>query len=388
MAALALVDAPVASVDLADVRARMARNRAALAGYFSAERADIFGALQALALTGHHGLLLGPPGTGKSLMVETAFGAFTDGIYRRELLTRQTTESDALAYLDVPVFSREGRYTYRHDGKLPEAHFAFVDEAFKATGAMLNAMLSWLNERIARGGYLSPLISCVGASNEFPEDDTTSALEDRFLARFWVEPLSPAARVEFLRGRASGARAPTLEPITMAELAAARAAAEAIPVDDDVCRALSSVVTSLGGVGVVVSERRAGWCLEYLRGVAWLAGAPAVDTDQLDALAHVLWRRPEDRDAVRAALAAVPRGGVLHDARKLTALALAEYAEAQGAHDFGRIALEHASRLHEAAQRVADMSKRATKAQEQEMLALLHKLVAAYNSCKAAARSI
>jgi MoxR-like ATPase len=342
-------------VDLPSVRARLKANRAALAGYFSAERADIFLALDACALARHHAFLGGPAGLAKSLLVETWAGAFAAGgaVYRRELLTRQSTEADVLAYLDVPAFAREGLYRYRVEGKIVEGHFAFLDESFKATGSLLNALLTWLNERTVRGGYVSPLVSCVGASNEFPEDDSTAALEDRFLVRFWLAPLSAGARLDFLRGRADGRRPPVLASVTLAELEAAQRDVAALPVDDAVLVALGALVDALAPVGVYVSDRRIGWCVEILRAVAWLDGADTVDVDHLDFLRHVLWKRPTDKPVVEAALATVDRG-VIGEVRRICEAALAAYHERSAAPDWHRQAHATADRIAAAAQEIQE----------------------------------
>ena len=383
----------VTASDLASIRARLKANRERCAGYFSAERADIFLALDACALAKHHLYVGGPAGLAKSLLVETWAAQFAAGgaCYRRELLTRQTAETDVLCYLDVPRFARDGVYEYRHGGKITEAHVAFVDEIFKASGSLLNALLTWLNERTVRGGYRSPLVTAVAASNEFGEDDSTAALEDRFLVRFWIDRLSAPARLAFIRGRAAGATPPVLAPVTLAELEAAQRAAAALPVDDAAAVALSALSDSIGGLGIYVSDRRIGWAVEILRAIAWLDGADAVEVDHLEFLKHVLWRRPEDREGVEAAIAAVDRG-VVGEVRKLVESALAPYHEARANLDpgaFRRDAPAHVKRLIEAAE---DIHKRfGGKVPERvkpRIQAYLRELKVAHDAALEAARTL
>src|SRR5260370_40402019 len=69
---------------------------------------------------------------------------------------------------------------------LHEAELVFLDEVFKSNSAILNALLTLLNERrLTSGGQVlsSPLISAFGASNEVPSDDALTAIYDRFLVR-------------------------------------------------------------------------------------------------------------------------------------------------------------------------------------------------------------
>jgi len=415
-AALAPVESAPA-IDLADVRRRLKANRNALAGYFSAERADIFLGLDACALARHHLYIGGPPGLAKSLIVETWAHQFTAGaLYRRELLTRQTAETDVLCYLDVPAFAKQGVYVYRYDGKITEGHFAFVDEAFKASGSLLNALLTWLNERTVRGGYRSPLVTAIAASNEFGEDDTTAALEDRFLVRFWIDRLGAAARLAFLRGRAAGSCPPSLEyatraeleaaqreagtagsvppslaPVTLAELEAAQREVATFPVDDAVTVALSALSDALYGIGIEVSDRRIGWCVEILRAIAWLDGADCVDVDHIDFLSNVLWRRPEDKPGVDAAIATVDRG-VIGEVRRLCETALAPYHEARANLDaaaFRAVAHGHATRIHDAAGDIRDrFGGRVPERLRPRVRGYLAELREAYEACQEAARTL
>src|SRR5262245_45403188 len=69
---------------------------------------------------------------------------------------------------------------------LPEAEIVFLDEVFKSNSAILNALLTLLNERrYTSGGQVirCPLVSVFAASNEVPSDETLSAVFDRFLLR-------------------------------------------------------------------------------------------------------------------------------------------------------------------------------------------------------------
>ena len=69
---------------------------------------------------------------------------------------------------------------------LPEAEIVFLDEVFKSNSAILNALLTLLNERrYTSGGHVltCPLLSAFGASNEVPSDETLTAIFDRFILR-------------------------------------------------------------------------------------------------------------------------------------------------------------------------------------------------------------
>jgi len=135
-------------------------------------------------VAGEHLLLVGPPGTAKSAMVRM-FSRLVDSKYFEYLLTRFTEPNELFGPVDIRAF-REGVYTRRTETMLPEAEVVFLDEIFRSNSAILNSLLTILNERrFANGSKIMsvPLLSMFGASNEVPNDDNLSAIFDRFLLR-------------------------------------------------------------------------------------------------------------------------------------------------------------------------------------------------------------
>ena len=124
------------------------------------------------ACAGEHMLLVGPPGTAKSALVRT-FAKLVDARYFEYLLTRFTEPNEIFGPIDIQAF-RAGSYSRRMEGMLPHGEIVFLDEIFKANSAILNSLLSVLNERLFTvGGTVVkvPLLSCFGASNEVPNDE-------------------------------------------------------------------------------------------------------------------------------------------------------------------------------------------------------------------------
>src|SRR5579859_1916982 len=135
-------------------------------------------------LAGEHAVLIGPPGTAKSALLRT-FARLIQARYFEYLLTRFTEPNEIFGPVDIAAF-REGKYQRRTEGMLPQAEIVFLDEVFKSNSAILNALLTLLNERrYTSGGVVMkcPLLSCFGASNEVPTDETLTAIFDRFLLR-------------------------------------------------------------------------------------------------------------------------------------------------------------------------------------------------------------
>ena len=141
-------------------------------------------------LAGEHIALVGPPGTAKSALVRT-FARAIDSRYFEYLLTRFTEPNELFGPVDIPAF-RQGTYRRRTEGMMPEAEIVFLDEIFKSNSAILNALLTLLNERKFNNGSTVvdvPLLSVFGASNEVPADESLQAIFDRFLLRVRSEHL-------------------------------------------------------------------------------------------------------------------------------------------------------------------------------------------------------
>jgi MoxR-like ATPase len=86
------------------------------------------------------------------------------GRYFEYLLGRFTEPSEIFGPIDLRKL-REGTVETETADMLPEAEIAFLDEVFLGSTAILNTLLSLLNERTFRRGHTRlqcPLRVCVG----------------------------------------------------------------------------------------------------------------------------------------------------------------------------------------------------------------------------------
>jgi MoxR-like ATPase len=317
-----------ADISPADVRRRLTANERALCG-FVYERDDMIRMANVAVLTREHPLWVGEPGVGKSFLARLWAAQFRTR-YAEFLFSRQTVETEVLCHLDLPAL-KAGRSEYVFAGHLPDHEIVFLDEIWKSTEGLANGMLAWLNERIVKGTFHSPLVTAIAASNEFQESDNLNALRDRFVISHVVEPIQDEDRyLRYLEDRASDRPAPALDEISLAELQAAQAAVLAVRVPGSVLQALRQLRTALGGVGVYVSDRKAAKSLPILKAYAWLEGWDEVGLEHVECLRHVLWSKPEEIPAVEAALGQINKG-LFGEIRALVERTLAPYYDVVGA---------------------------------------------------------
>ena len=268
------------------------------------------------AIAGEHMVLVGPPGTAKSALVRL-FARLVQAQYFEYLLTRFTEPNELFGPIDIQRF-REGTYERRMEGMLPEAEIAFLDEVFKANSAILNSLLSVLNERVYTVGgkrHRVPLISAFGASNEVPNDEDLMAVFDRFLLRVHSDNLDSYHFHELLLkgidhevSKITGAY-DQLRPILSAQdLHSLHSGfAQRMRFTEEFLASYKGLVFQIRSEGVSLSDRRAIKLLKLFAASALLDGRPTADPSDFFVLRHT-WNSLDQAEILEGIVGPVLEG--------------------------------------------------------------------------------
>lgn len=165
-------------------------------------------------IAGQNTFLLGPPGTAKSLISRRLALAFYSQNYFECLMNRFSTPEEIFGPVSIKALKKDC-YIRQIDGYLPTADFAFLDEIWKASPAILNNLLTIVNEHLFKNGHESiqvPLKALIAASNEIPlENQGLEALYDRFILRLFVPPIQEERNFELLLTNGPTATLPEID---------------------------------------------------------------------------------------------------------------------------------------------------------------------------------
>ena len=272
------------------------------------EREEIIAVSLLGALSGLNTFLYGPPGTAKSLIARRMACGFENPAYFECLMNRFSTPEEVFGPVSIQAL-KEDRYVRKTQGYLPTADFAFLDEIWKSSPAILNALLTLINERLFRNGdrvEAAPLKALIAASNETPEaNQGLDALFDRFIVRLMVGPIEHTEHFDLLLGSPpapADVAVPEHLRIKPQEWQRWREQIQAVRLSPQSLRTIHLVRQALQAqheaLGIYVSDRRWQRAATLMKASAFFNDRTETHHSDALLLQHCLWTTPENRAQV------------------------------------------------------------------------------------------
>ena len=292
------------------IKKRMEELAAALSADLH-ERREHAAVILLAALAGQNTFLLGPPGTAKSLLARRLASVFADsnGRYFEYLMQKFSTPEDIFGPVSIAALKGD-EYKRNSNGFLPTAEFAFLDEIWKSGPAILNTLLTIINEKKFRNGAKMenvPLKTLIAASNETPpEGQGLEALYDRFIVRLYAPPIAGEDEFDkFLHSASVTDKADCGDIVVKPDewekwrkgMRKIELSAETMQIIRAIRRQLAEKHDELEAY---VSDRRWKKAAEMLRAAAFFCGRQKTNLADTLLLRHCLWTTNKNREAVVA----------------------------------------------------------------------------------------
>ena len=279
-----------------------------------------------------HLFFLSVPGTAKTLMVTETVKRLMHARIYKVLMSAYADDSLLFGPMSLAGLRADKRIR-ASNGYLPWAHVFVADEIWKASGALLEAMLMALNERRWDDDGQQKdlnLWSMFCMANEVPrqEHGELRAVWDRIGLRRIVKPV-PDENLIALLTTPQPLPEPTVH-LDWQQVTEAHEQAQKVHVHDDVYGALLDVLSDLRPLSVFVSDRRKLDVIGIVKAAAWLRGSDEALPSDLEFLSDYLWDDPDQApDVERIVLAAVyPDKGKLVGLRQTVGQVRLEYEDA------------------------------------------------------------
>lgn len=238
-------------------------------------------------------LFLGMPGIAKTLMTTLFAGSIEEAEIFSRLMTKTTVPEELfgmykLSKLELDVYERNIKDT------ILTAHFAILDEIFKANTSILNSLLEVILEKRYKNGDTTisiPLLSLIGASNEIPsEEDGLNAFYDRFVVKLKINSIIEESN--FIKMLETDIK-PLNKILTLDDIKNAQKEVDAVIITSEVKSIIAQIRGKLMQEGLEPSDRTFKLSLALIKARAWMSGRTQTDEEDVEALRHTLWSDPE-----------------------------------------------------------------------------------------------
>lgn len=276
------------------------------------EREEIASIILLCMIANKSVFLYGPPGTGKSYIARKVASVFESDKFFDYLMGKFSTPEEIFGPFKLSELKKDN-LERDIEGFLPSADFAFLDEIWKSSPAILNSLLTILNEKIFKNGKETikvPLKGLISASNEFPQaNQGLEALYDRFIARLEVMPIANKDSFKnFIQNESKEVKLE--EKIKNTEIEGVLKKSKKITIDEKVLDILELFRANIDVYNnenkdnaIYISDRKYKMIFELIRVMSVLCERERVEIGDLILLEYCTWDKPEQKEIVKKSLA-------------------------------------------------------------------------------------
>ena len=271
------------------------------------EKNEVIALALLASLAGESIFLLGSVGIAKSLVARRLKYVFKDSTSFEYLMSRFSTPDEIFGNISVSKLKSEDKYERITKGYLPSATDVFLDEIWKASPSIQNALLTAVNERVYRNGDTEirlPMRSLISASNELPaKGEGLEALWDRFLIRYVVVGIQDQTN---FRNLLSNNIDMFVDPVgkankfTNSDYKAIQEGTTEVIIPENILSVIEAIRNSLDGYNNIntqsqihVSDRRWKKIARILKASAFLNDRDSVDLIDCFLIVHCIWDSPD-----------------------------------------------------------------------------------------------
>lgn len=246
-------------------------------------------------------LLLGPPGVGKTYMIEKIPHFAKELKYFETLIVGNTTLEELFG---TKIQTDNGGYEYNIEHSMLDSHICFIDELYKAPSSLLNSLLGVTHNsrsyyQRGRGKLTSPMIFMVAASNELPDNNIADAFDDRIPFRFWIDEIRDTENFKRFVKRDFVQHNNFTEQLTLEELNEVTSKKGDIFIHENIVNMYTIIRTKLWTEKVKISDRKLQTSLDIFQVSALVNERNHVDLSELFLLLDIAWKAFDDITRVK-----------------------------------------------------------------------------------------